>query len=76
MANNRMYLVCRQCNGKIMLGKIFSESYYTCCDDRKNFEDELNNFYAAHEFCHGENYIHPENQFELEYEIAHAEFKD
>jgi len=64
-----MFLVCRGCGKWFMLGKIFSDGYYTHSTDF-DFEKKLNEFYDAHSFCVESAQVDPENQFEIAYEIA------
>ena len=62
-----MYLVCRGCNDKFMIGKTFSSGYYIANED---IVSELNDFYDTHSFCDVDMTVNNENQFSLEYEIA------
>lgn len=84
MANNRIYLRCKNCGKGFFLGKCFgwqygtSEAYY-----KHGFINELNKFYSEHCGCVNEEdkidieYLEPrfkkedrdyENQFEIAYE--------
>jgi hypothetical protein len=62
-----MWLVCRGCGEKFLLGKTMGTGYYTHQD---NFEDKINEFYNEHSFCDVINEVNNENQFSLEYETA------
>lgn len=53
MANNRIYLRCRQCGEVLFLGKSFCEGYYYR-DYSKTplpLEKKLNDFYDVHTYC-------------------------
>lgn len=67
MANNRMWLVCRGCGKKILLGKTMLSGYYVHYDD---IQTELNNFYGEHAFCDEKEEVYSENQYELAYDTA------
>lgn len=81
MANNRMYLRCRQCGAVFFLGKCFGLEYYLN-EELFNLE-KLNEFYEEHCSCTNElsydyDYFEPkfvskdvncENQFEIAYEF-------
>lgn len=84
MANNRMYLRCKNCGDILLLGTTMSNGYATC---DKEIYYKLNNFYDEHNFCDkikntdeilycdtplGE-YNHNDNIFEIAYEIEYKE---
>lgn len=58
MADNRMWLKCRECGDKVLLGKCFSGRY-----GMFHTEKEIDEFFNKHIGCEPW-----ENQFELEYE--------
>lgn len=64
MANNRMYLKCKQCNETLLIGKTLGTGYYTPPVYDKILEGKLDIFFNEHDICSIEN----ENCFELEYE--------
>ena len=53
MANNRIYLRCKNCGDGIFLGKCFGAGYFT--NDRyygdNTMIEKLNQFYEDHTFC-------------------------
>lgn len=53
MANNRIYLRCKQCGKTLFLGKGFGGSYYTSSEFYKNKDllESLNQFYEEHTWC-------------------------
>jgi len=61
MANNRIYLRCRNCGSGFFLGKMFGADYCTSNVYYKNkdFLESLNNFYEEHLFC--EKPLHKED---------------
>ena len=89
MANNRIYLRCKQCGDVLYLGKTFSSCYYYANYTNENLEEKLNKFYEKHEFCMEdlkENCYEPkldetkdrysyDNQFDICYEICYEESK-
>ena len=92
MANNRIYLRCKNCGDGFFLGKSYGINYYT--DDvyyKDNFVKELNKFYEEHCLCNKEinkemvKYLEPrfkkeekhyENNFEIAYEFYYEENED
>lgn len=86
MADNRIYLRCRQCGAGFFLGKYYlGNTYYL---DEKLFNlNKLNEFYEEHHWCNNElsydcNFYEPkfepkdvnaENQFEIAYEFYRNE---
>lgn len=65
MANNRMWLVCRSCNERFLLGKCMGDGcYYT----RPFHSEELEEFYDEHYCC---DLVNPQNVFKLCYESAY-----
>lgn len=71
MANNRMYIRCRTCGEKYMIGKIYLEGYFIQERDKIKFYDGLEKFYNDHNFCTDEKLdkeINTENQFDIYYE--------
>lgn len=48
MANNRMYIRCKQCGSIIFLAKCYLDGYYTNSIDS---DDRLNEFFDEHAFC-------------------------
>ena len=86
MANNRIYLRCKQCGDVLYLGKTFSSCYYRNLGE-KSLEEKLNEFYEKHEVCIDElkdNYYEPkldekkdrysfDNQYDICYEIWNEE---
>lgn len=85
MANNRIYIRCKQCGDVLYLGKTFGSCYYwyNYKEDGEHLEDRLNAFYDKHEFCYNDlenNYYKPklnesidrysmDNQFDICYEV-------
>lgn len=65
MANNRMYLVCPECNEGIFLGKRLGSSYY---NGFKLEMKELNDFFDKHAWC-GEKL---QEGLEVQYEFGDA----
>ncbi len=53
MANNRIYLRCKQCGETMFLGKCFGGEYYwrNYKNDGTHLEDDLNVFFEEHLFC-------------------------
>lgn len=51
MANNRIYLRCKQCGDTLYLGKTFDSTYYYRDYDEKNLVNKLNDFYVEHSYC-------------------------
>ena len=48
MANNRIYIRCKECGATLCLAKSLGNSYYTQCDNEKeckNFVERLENFF-------------------------------
>ena len=80
MANNRMYLRCKNCGEVLLLGKTMSNGYSVYSD---TICDDLNEFYDEHNFCDKDKnikeleycdtplgkYKHNDNIFEIAYEI-------
>ena len=89
MANNRMYLRCKNCGKGFFLGKCFGWQYGTNENYYKyGFINELNKFYSEHCGCDKEEdkrdieYLEPkfkkedrhyENQFEIAYETFYKD---
>lgn len=84
MANNRMYLRCKNCGDILLLGTTMSNGYGTF---DKEIYYKLNAFYDNHNFCDKDKnineilycdtplgkYNHNDNIFEIAYEIEHKE---
>jgi|LGVE01.1.fsa_nt_gb hypothetical protein len=71
MANNRIYIQCRECGDYCFLGKTSSGIYYhKQYYNMPPLEEKLNKFYEYHSFCinKDEPDYHYENQFRLAYE--------
>ena len=51
MANNRIYLRCKQCGDVLYLGKTFSSCYYYNKGKLVDLVDKLNEFYEKHDLC-------------------------
>lgn len=52
MANNRIYLRCKNCNEKLFLGKRLGEGYWlTDYPNQEPFMKRINEFYDKHTFC-------------------------
>lgn len=70
MSNNRMYLCCRRCKEKFLIGKGFALEYQTRGD--ATYTERLNEFMDDHSLCDFDNgtNVHVENIFELVYEHA------
>lgn len=81
MANNRIYLRCKNCGVVCFLGKCLGGAYHYDIDN--DLQIKLNSFYEEHLFCDYHKEIvesntepefirrddfHYENQFELAYE--------
>ena len=73
MANNRIYLRCKDCGAEFFLGKRFGEEYYISDypSDEKPLKGRLNDFYEKHYMCGMKG---PDN-FEMTYEME-AEYDD
>lgn len=56
MANNRIYLRCKQCGEKLFLGKHCMTAYYwsNYSNGDKHLEDYLNEFFDKHCWCENE----------------------
>lgn len=54
MANNRIYLRCKQCGDVLYLGKTFSSTYYYDNYGGKDLKEKLNDFYEKHSYCYSE----------------------
>ena len=50
MANNRLYIRCKQCGKCVFIGKHFGGALKTSLD-RDTFIDTLNDFYCEHLYC-------------------------
>ena len=75
MANNRIYLRCKECGGELFLGKHFGGPYYwTDYSEANGLEPrplgkQLNDFFEKHYLeCGADEWL-----FELEYEITEEE---
>lgn len=80
MANNRMFIRCKQCGEILGIGKTMSDGYYL---SNKNILNDLNTFYGQHNWCNKEKNMsdisycdtplgiddHNDNNFEIAYEI-------
>ena len=80
MANNRMYIRCKQCGEILFIGKTMSNGYYL---SNENICNDLNCFYSQHNWCSKEKNMsdidycdtplgiddHNDNNFEIAYEI-------
>lgn len=66
MANNRIWLKCKECNDKLFLGKTLGEGYFYHNYTAVALSDKLNEFYDKHDFC-------GENCFVLEYDEVENE---
>lgn len=89
MANNRIFLRCKNCGKGLFLGKSFGCEYMTWQTKENELVDSLNDFFEEHCFCEHtpeetKNYIdlepkfkqektHYENRFEIAYEIMREE---
>ena len=51
MANNRIYLRCKQCGDVLYLGKTFGSDYHYNNYSEENLENKLNAFYSEHSYC-------------------------
>ena len=51
MANNRIYLRCKQCGDTLYLGKTYGYDYHYCNYNEENLENKLNDFYSKHAYC-------------------------
>ena len=51
MANNRLYIRCKQCGDVICIGKHFCDPLHLSIYDDVPFEDRLNEFYHEHYYC-------------------------
>jgi len=84
MANNRMYIRCKECGEILFIGKTMSDGYYL---SNENIYNDLNSFYEQHNWCSKEknlsdiNYCgtplgiedHNDNNFEIAYEFENNE---
>ena len=52
MANNRLYIRCRQCGETILIGKHFAGALHTSTLSL----EELNAFYEKHNYCGHQHY--------------------
>ena len=67
MANNRMWLRCRGCGTKFLLGKSYGSGYNPYYTDMTTCISE---YYEEHNDCGN---VEPENQFELVYEHSYSD---
>lgn len=67
MANNRIYLICKNCGGCLYLGATMSNGYYYENFDNQTLQNKLNEFYYNHNWCLGK--AHNDNLFGIKYEI-------
>lgn len=51
MANNRIYIRCKNCGEALFLGKKFGEAYYYVNYHGSTLEKDLNDFYEKHDWC-------------------------
>jgi hypothetical protein len=51
MANNRIYLHCKECDEYLFLGKDYGTGFFYNDYDGKGLETELNEFYEKHAIC-------------------------
>ena len=54
MANNRLYIRCKQCGKCVFIGKHFGGSLKTSLDN-ETFVNELNEFYGEHIYCQNDH---------------------
>lgn len=87
MANNRMYLRCKNCGEVLLLGKTMGNGYY-CYSSEIYYR--LEEFYDEHNFCDKDKnkdeilycdtplgkYKHNDNIFEIAYEIENNDEKE
>lgn len=65
MANNRIWIKCKECNDKLFLGKTFGEGYFYRNYSAVSLSDKLNSFFDKHDIC-------GENCFGIEYDEIEA----
>lgn len=53
MANNRLYIRCKQCGGTICIGKEYGNGLHHGEYRELPFIDRLNEFYQEHYYCAG-----------------------
>lgn len=86
MANNRIWLRCKQCGECLFLGKHFMGEYYWAnySNEDVHLEDKLNDFFEKHCWCeepynkqhdYGETPVGKYTTWDTKYEIAY-EFDD
>ena len=56
MANERMYLYCRNCGSRLYLGKHLCSAFYFSTNYAERIGEELEKFYSDHAYCDGEFY--------------------
>ena len=80
MANNRMFIRCKQCGEIFLIGKTMRNGYYL---SNENILNDLNTFYEQHNWCNKEKNMndisycdtplgiddHNDNNFEIAYEF-------
>ena len=72
MANNRIYLRCKNCNEKLFLGKRLMDGYWLSeYPNTEPFMKQINEFYDKHTYC-GEY----QDCFDICYEIEPLELLD
>lgn len=86
MANNRIFIRCRNCGEALFLGKTFWDGYYWNAYGGPPLEERLNKFYTEHTYCSKEKaksvpydeevwpieggYENSDGAFEIVYEIG------
>lgn len=64
MANERMYLYCRNCGARLYLGKHSITAFHFSPEYGKRLADELESFYSKHAFCAWDNNFRESNDAE------------
>lgn len=54
MANERMYLYCRNCGARLYLGKHSIAAFHFSPEYGKRLANELEKFYSDHAFCYAD----------------------
>lgn len=57
MANNRMYIRCKECGATIFIAKSFGTYHINCGTDKECVEyvEELAEFFSEHSHCYEDN---------------------
>ena len=63
MANNRIYLACKECGERLYLGKTYGQGYFWEQYNGKCLQMSLNEFFDRHDNC-------GETCYEVEYDHA------